>query len=60
MDMAQLCALLFGAAAKQHQFGVWGVRNAHAMPAGEQLVGEDPSMCLALWTARRPTMSARW
>jgi hypothetical protein len=41
---AQPCALLFGAAAKQHQFGVWGVRKAHTMPAGEHLVGEDPSM----------------
>ena len=57
---AQPCALLFGAAAKQHQFGVWGVRNAHTAPAGGQLVGEDPSMFFALWTARRPPMSACW
>ena len=46
VSTAQLCALLFGAAARQHQFGVWGVRKTHTVPAGEQLVGEDPSMCL--------------
>jgi hypothetical protein len=60
VDTAQPCALLFGAAAKQHQFGVWGVRKTHTMPAGGQLVGEDPSMCLALCTASWRVMSARW
>jgi hypothetical protein len=41
---AQLCALLFGATAKEHQFGVWGVRNTHTEPAGGHMIGEDPSM----------------
>ena len=57
---AELCALLLSAAAKQHQFGVWGVRTDHAEPAGGQHIGGDPSMCCRLWRGRGMRVSAWW